>query len=265
MRGILLCAASVVVLSASANAADMYVPAASGPGGYKDVPYVETWAGFYAGVNGGYAWPDIGDTIVKTFPDPGATTSVFNTYKDKLQPEGAFGGGQIGYNLQRNQFVFGLEADIQGGDIRDSATTSVPFCCGTIKRRSSLDLNWFGTVRGRIGYAFDRSLVYATGGFAYGNADASYSYDDGSYSGNGSKSEILTGYSVGGGVEHKLSPAWSIKAEYQYINLGSIDKTFSLGTTSDGPYSAKGESDVAFHTVRVGLNYHIGNVYEPLK
>ena len=96
---VILTAASVVALSAAANAADMYRPAA---GGYKDVPYVGVnWSGLYVGVNGGY----------------GANAASVPT--GGLDPAGGFGGGQIGYNVQRGNIVFGLEADIEGADITE--------------------------------------------------------------------------------------------------------------------------------------------------
>jgi outer membrane immunogenic protein len=109
----------------SAKAADIYVPSA--PGGYKDTPVccAPTWAGFYAGVNGGYAWnsnrPDIAlsDPAGPGFPAVTVTTQG-------LRPEGGFGGGQIGYNWQGAyfgpSFVFGIEADIQGANVRDGFT-----------------------------------------------------------------------------------------------------------------------------------------------
>src|SRR5262249_17791268 len=136
-------------LPSFANAADIYRP---GPGGgYKDEPgYVGVnWSGFYIGVNGGYGWT-------------ANTDSAFD-----LKPAGGFGGGQIGYNWQGGfglgrAWVFGIEADIQGADISDK---------DVFGDRSKMDM--FGTVRGRVGYAFGPALVYATGGFAYGNVENS--------------------------------------------------------------------------------------------
>ncbi len=204
--------ASVVAL-ASANAADMYRAPESG-GGYKDGPgYVSVnWSGFYAGVNGGYGW---------------------GTNTDVLSPAGGFGGGQIGYNFQRGNIVFGGEADIQGADISDTGYG--------LKSK----MNWFGTVRGRVGYAFNRALVYGTGGFAFGGVN------------NDGYSETQTGWVLGGGVEYKLTPAWSVKGEYQYLDLGASNVVGPLG---DGTGNRTQVS-----TVRAGLNYHVGNVYEPLK
>ena len=107
LHRVILTAASVVALTAAANAADMYRPSA---GGYKDVPYVGVnWSGLYVGVNGATAGVPVC-----------ITTALFD-YPNRI---GGFGGGQIGYNVQRGNIVFGLEADLQGADITDS--TIVP-------------------------------------------------------------------------------------------------------------------------------------------
>jgi outer membrane immunogenic protein len=222
LSGILGLTLTSVVALASANAADMY--RAPEVGGYKDGPaYVGVnWSGFYAGVNGGYGWN--------------------NTHSsDFVDPTGGFGGGQIGYNFQRGNIVFGIEADFQGAGISDSDAFG-----------DKSELNWFGTVRGRLGYSFDRALIYGTGGFAYGNVKNTYG-------GFGSASETQTGYVVGGGLEYKLAPAWSVKGEYQFL---SLDAPF------DSPVGPLGEglgNRTEVHTFRAGVNYFFGNVYEPLK
>jgi outer membrane immunogenic protein len=248
---------SVIALTATANAADMYRREAA-VGGYKDGPVyaANSWTGFYAGVNGGYAFSRDSRNI--TITDLGANVARV----PGGEPEGGFGGGQIGYNFGSgvfgSQFVIGVEADIQGSDISDDvAYGAVP---GTGSRRTTTNIDWFGTVRGRLGYALDRTLIYATGGFAYGNVDKKI------YNSAGSilykNDDTQTGYAVGGGVEHKISPNWSVKAEYQYVNLG--DEKLKI---QPGFVQTFGTRDVEtdFHTVRVGLNYHIGSTYESLK
>ncbi len=149
MRRIFLSAVSVFALAASANAADMY-RAPEPIGSYKDAPaaYVN-WSGFYVGVNGGYGW---------------GSNNELHSYGNApvdFTSEGGFGGGQAGYNWQRDRIVFGIEADIQGAGIDGSATTS--------SGSASSNLDWFGTVRGRLGLTIlDSGLLYATGGFAFG-------------------------------------------------------------------------------------------------
>jgi outer membrane immunogenic protein len=220
LSGLLGLTLTSVAALTSANAADLY---RGGPASMKDAPDfvpVATWTGFYAGVNGGYGFSD-------TSNDAG------------LKPEGGFGGGQIGYNWQGAlgfgpNFVFGIVTDIQGAGIDDSK--------GGIKSET----DFFGTVRGKVGYSFGRTLVYGTGGFAYGDVKNTVA--------GLSKSDTETGYVAGGGIEYKINPAWSVGAEYQYINL---DGQSGQGAVNFG--------DTELHTVRATLNYHFGNVYSPLK
>jgi len=203
----------------TANAADL------GRGGYKDGPVYAAvdWSGFYAGFNaGGGGTANSGD----------------------LSPSGGFGGGQIGYNWQGvlglgSQWVLGLEGDLEGSGVEDSAFGA----------KSSL--NWFGTLRGRLGYAFGPALVYATGGFAFGEVENTVAPVR--------VTETQTGYVLGGGVEYKFNPAWSVKAEYQFISLDASDP---LGA---GPLGFTGGDRSEVNTFRVGLNYRFGNGFDVLR
>ena len=114
------------------------------------------------------------------------------------------------------------------------------------------NLDWFGTVRGRVGYAVGAALLYGTGGLAFGGVDDKLTVGGTTKADNSTK----TGYAAGGGVEYAFNPAWSGKVEYQYINLGT-------DTVVNGSDSANFDHD--YNTVRVGLNYHILPGYEPLK
>jgi outer membrane immunogenic protein len=155
-------AAAGGLLVAPAKAADAY----SAAGSLKDVPFVSAsnWTGFYAGVNGGGGWA-ANDVLSD---NDGAGHSL------RLSPKGGFGGGQFGYNAQGGVFapraVLGIEADVQGAGIDDSGTVA------TTPTREKASLNWFGTLRGRAGYAFDTSLVYVTGGLAFGEVDHQVSW-----------------------------------------------------------------------------------------
>jgi outer membrane immunogenic protein len=237
----ILGAVGVVALISSANASDLYRAPA---GGFKDAPYayapVSLWSGFYAGVNGGGGWSDSSDHL------------ALLPYSSGLYPEGAFGGGQVGYNWQgfwHPNLVLGIEADIQGADLSDSATDARG-------DKVSTKLDYFGSVRGRLGYASGRALVYATGGFAYGGIkNEGYGL---------SNDGTATGYTVGGGFEYKVAPAWSIKTEYQYMNLGKNEPVDGGVTYSDLGGDVRED---AFHTIRFGLNYHLlpAAEYAPLK
>jgi outer membrane immunogenic protein len=262
---------ALVAAAGQATASDLYVPAPTG--GYKDAPYVpETWTGLYLGVNGGYGWSANDSTLTATANgfgacDPGVEVcdppSVTGSGAKSFGAAGGFGGAQIGYNLQRDRLVFGVEADIQGAGIDGSGTLSLADLNASATGKDNLD--WFGTVRGRIGYAAGTTLFYFTGGLAIGGVHDALTLTPGAgASSTVSHGSTNTGYVLGGGVEHLFSPSWSVKAEYQYIDLGS-DK---LSTTAGNPgYEASATLDAehTYNTVRLGLNYHIGNTDEPLK
>ncbi|MBI4724898.1 MAG: porin family protein, partial [Rhodomicrobium sp.] len=130
--------------------------------------------------------------------------------------------------------------------------------------KASQDLDFFGTVRGRIGYTFDRALVYFTGGFAYGKVSNNAFLTNGVASATLHGTDAQKGYALGGGVEYKINPAWSLKGEYQYINFGDQSISGSV-VPPNGVTIHTSDIDNSFHTVRVGLNYHVGSSYEPLK
>lgn len=238
-------------------------------GGYKDEPVYappSSWTGFYLGLNGGGAFAGQSDPVALGFT-AGGPYSVTNT----METEGGFGGGQIGYNWQNGGVVLGLETDIQWGDLSSSGTSHVTGGLANDFITNKLDIDYFGTVRGRIGFAAERALIYATGGLAYGGVafseDKQNIVDRDAYV-TATNDATLTGYVVGGGVEYKLTNSWSVKAEYQYLDLGSISVTgprvaYPGQPTATG--NATSETDVNFHTVRVGLNYKLGGDYIPLK
>ncbi len=210
---------------------------------------IPNWSGWYAGVNGGYGWAD------------NTQFGLVVANPQGVKPQGGFGGGQIGYNWQISpNWIFGVETDLQGSGI-EQTVTSQPF-----GDQYTTKLDWFGTFRGRVGYAFTSVplLIYGTGGLAYGELKelsptspligTPYSFND-----------TVTGYAVGGGAEWKFTPQWSAKVEYQYINLGKHDPISAgggpLNITPGSSFSSTLPGfailgDAAFHTVRAGINYH---------
>ncbi len=230
-------ASTIALAPFAANAADLYRNPPPASSYIPPAAYVEQniWQGFYAGLNGGYGWSANGDTIL--YSD--------GSISARAQPEGGFGGGQIGYNFQSGPLVFGLETDFQGGDVtaRSSGASS----------KESVD--WFGTARGRLGYSFGRALIYGTGGFAYGDVRQQANGAGTELSHNGTQ----TGWVAGGGIEYKIGAAWSLKGEYQYIDLGSAQLTNAASPLTTN------NLDTSFQTVRLGLNYRFGGTTEPLK
>ena len=256
-----LCVAAAA--STPALAADMYRP----PEGVslKDAPAAYAiWPGFYAGINGGYGWQD--GTGAIWYNDAFMPLKLVTTSSPGLSPQGPFGGVQAGYNFLRDSLVYGIEADFQGAGIGASSNSQGTSVNGPINIAAKTATDWFGTVRGRLGWTAGNTLLYATGGLAYGNVRPDFTL-----SGTGDpisdslvlkKDAIRVGYAAGGGVEHSLSPAWSFKAEYQFIDLGS--DTLSGVSVKGVPFTTS-ELETNYHTVRLGLNYHPGQVYEPLK
>lgn len=203
-------------------------------------------------------------TYVAGFPNvPLLTSSGFDA-------QGAFGGGQIGYNWQGwGNFVLGVETDLQAASIHDNkmVTPSIPGT-GTpvpfLTRDLHQSLDWFGTIRGRVGYAWGSSLFYATGGFAYGGLTQSM---DTTLLGivpvaRYGRSEVDTGWTLGGGWEYKFNPNWSLKVEYQYIDLNN---SFMPGKILGLVPAYTNNLDHNYNTVRVGVNYAVGTPYLPLK
>lgn len=205
-----------------------------------------SWTGFYVGANGGYARGDNGESTTYT-----NLTANLVAMGSSADAKGGFGGGQIGYNWQTGVFVFGGEADFQGAGIRNSVSGLLND--GVTVATATQRLHWFGTVRGRVGYAFDRTLIYFTGGYAGGQINNTALLSAGvvvdKLVGNTSRS----GLTLGGGLEYSLSPAWSAKVEYQYLSLenetlsgGSVNGLIVTNTIRD-----------RFNTVRFGVNYHV--------
>ncbi|HEY0236318.1 MAG TPA: outer membrane beta-barrel protein [Afipia sp.] len=229
---------------------------------YVDPP-VANWAGFYAGLNAGFGVA----RNPTTFGIPGsATTDSFT-----LVPQGFLGGGQIGYNWQSENWVYGLEADFQGSALRDKdncllvcfqAVLPSPFITsGNVDQQ----LTWFGTVRGRFGYSVGSTLFYGTGGLAYGEirntASVVYSSAPIFFSAVPAMDRvdvrhINTGWTAGGGIESPidwLGKNWTLKSEYLYVDLGSVNDNAVLASTAFAL-----NSKIHEHIFRAGINYHFG-------
>jgi len=163
-----------------------------------------SWAGPYLGATLGYEWGTVSN--------------------NPTRPAGVAGGIEAGYNWQRGAFVFGGEADIQLSSADDTLS---PF---------EFSNPWFGTVRGRAGAALNSVLLYGTAGLAYGELRANTF--------NLTESHVGVGWTAGVGIEVGLTPRWSAKAEWLYLNLSG--QSFSVTGTSNG---------LAADLLRMGVNY----------
>jgi outer membrane immunogenic protein len=287
-----LAALAAAFFSTTAMAADLPRRAAPPPV-FTPIP-VFSWSGAYFGVNAGYAFSDDQTIITRGNNGAGAgpllppnlTNTVNNVALGRRTPsirseqDGFSAGGQIGYNFQLTPgsgFVFGIEADAQYMDLDQGRRYLSPLNDPSTFRQS---LDFLGTVRGRLGYAFDRFMIYGTGGFAYGNV----TYDAQFFSnaaGNplayrGRFSDIETGYAYGGGIEYALptdsflnffrSNAVTLKVEYLRYDLGGRNVTVdSINPATGGQFvpTANGSYTSRFSTegnlVRAGLNFKFGS------
>jgi outer membrane immunogenic protein len=179
------------------------------------VQSVPMWNGLYFGLNGGAIWGD------------------FTKGGSAIDGKTSFTGGlTAGYQQQFGQFVAGVEADYNYSGLSGRGLTA-PAGIAT-----KGELTSFGTARGRLGVAFDRALVYGTGGLALGQM---------SFKGApGSVSSSKTGYVIGGGLEYAFTQNISLKTEYLYMPLGAT----SLGVLGPGT-----KAGVSPHIVRAGVNY----------
>jgi len=189
-------------IALSANAADLSTP---GYGGYKDGPYDLSWGGAFVGLHAGGIW---GTQDVKDL-------DFFNTGASySLNPSGAIAGGQFGYNWQRGRFVLGIELDI--GYQGMSGTKLDPGSGGSTL--SGLNSGFYGDIVGRLGYATDRYLVYALGGYALTNGQA---FVNDANLGPSFTGSFDSGWTVGAGAEYRLNPSFSLKAEYKHFDFGT--------------------------------------------
>jgi outer membrane immunogenic protein len=236
MRTILLGSAAVAALCAfgSAQAADLTpAPVYKAPV-YKAPPPFFSWTGFYIGAQGGGAWGD----SVQFFT--GGTT-------DRYKISGGEAGGTVGYNWEFSpHFVLGIEGDFSWAHISGTGATSATYSCGTI---CATTVDSLGTVRGRLGYAFDNHiLLYGTGGWAFSRINSNL---------NGfTAANDRSGWTAGAGIEYAFNPHWSVKAEYLRVNFDSYVWT---NTTILGVIGCNGIScstDAKFNVVRAGVNYH---------
>lgn len=244
--------AIVTTLSGGAHAADLGPLVTKAP---PPLPVYYNWTGFYLGANLGGSW---GHQSEEVFVD-GLPIAVASDH-----PNGVIGGGQIGYNWQfynsgawGNGWVLGLEADIQGSSQRATDDFAFPVSpVGPFSGDLTDKLEWFGTVRGRFGVAFDRVLPYVTGGWAYGDRKLSGTLTVPADTASFSTSSTLTdGWTVGGGIEWAFWDHWTAKFEYLYVDLGNNNNNnnnnFSLLRTPVGITTSHFTDNIA----RVGVNY----------
>jgi outer membrane immunogenic protein len=234
---------------------------------------VYNWTGFYVGGNIGYSWGRSSDYSTLT---NGASTVLFAN-SSAVNLDGVVGGGQIGYNWQMQNWVWGLEADIQGADERGSRAYICPIgVCSAISTVPGIGLfpgpavtvspmdqkiEWFGTVRGRVGVlATPRVLLYGTGGLAYGDVRTSETISNPAVAQSLSATDTRVGWTVGAGIEGAIGGNWTAKLEYLYIDLGTTNGSFLTQYPANGGgfISSTYSSRITDNVLRVGINYRFG-------
>jgi outer membrane immunogenic protein len=225
MKRILFATVGLVALAGpigAAAAADLSQPPPAYPTKAPYLPSYYNWTGLYLGINGGGAW---GSSTWSGLP------STFNT-------SGGMFGGQVGYNWQFGQFVYGLEGDIDWTDIHGASPIAAcaVFACDTKN-------DFLSTVRGRVGFAADRFMPYVTGGLAIGNIRTNAPLVAG-------VDQTNAGWTVGGGVEFQVYGPWTAKVEYLFVDLGNANCGVPCGF-------APGTNNVSLTSsvVRGGINY----------
>ena len=248
----------------------LIMPAMAADMPLKALPPPPTWTGLYWGANVGW----IGSSqynITNTGTDTG--NGGFGTALGlgaipgtiPVSHSGFFGGGQIGYNWQLpSQWLIGLEADLQGSGIKGSASQTLsPALFDMTSTGVTKSIDWFGTVRGRVGFLVTPQwLLYGTGGLAYGETKSSFTTTDLSFGcvpnatlcANGASSGIRAGWTAGAGAEAMLAPNWSVKVEYLYVDLGGRSMNIPAFTLPAIAFSAS--TPFREQIARVGLNYH---------
>jgi outer membrane immunogenic protein len=238
----------MVFVAQGANAADLPSKA---PAYVQPLP-AYSWTGFYAGLNIGYGAgrSSLSYSTFSLTPIP-----PYVVQSADLSVAGVIGGGQIGYNWQlQSNWLVGLEADLQWANQSGSANFSVPAFSSYVTT-DQVKLDWFGTVRGRVGFITNgTNLWYATGGWAYGKTELNSSTSLTGAAGTANFSSNKSGWTLGAGVESQIVGNWTAKLEYLYMKLGSISGTYILIPTNLN-IATTASADLNDHIVRAGVNY----------
>ena len=278
-------------LAGPAMAADLPVKA---PAYARPPPPAISWTGWYVGLNAGGGWgtnSGIDNAVASWYcvisggctglvgSDPGyglgTARAVPLSFDSKLN--GFLGGAQIGYNYQTGHTILGIEADFQGAGIKGSASASntvlVRSDVGnefvTVAGTGSQKIDFLGTLRGRLGWTPNDgpSLLYMTGGLAYGHTETSVSFieqasvDSGFNASSAASTKAWrAGWTVGGGFEWMFAPHWSVKGEYLYYDIGSVTVNNAINAFSgSAPFFGVGIASEAHYRgsiARAGVNYH---------
>jgi len=238
MKKAMFAAAALALIGGSALAADL--PSYKSPPPPPPPP-IMTWTGIYGGLNFGVGF----------YASNSSNAGNWNWNNHGGSRAGVVGGGQIGYNYQITpMFVVGVETDFQGTSIGSGAGGNSWGGLFGLPPVTTASLNWFGTVRGRVGITLlsPKLLVYGTGGFAYGEVQRNGWLNQ--------NSAVQTGWTAGGGAEFMVLPNWSLKGEYLYTQISGTGNNNNTWFFNPGWGLNSTNNRTRFHTIRVGVNYH---------
>jgi opacity protein-like surface antigen len=209
------------------------------------------WAGFYIGGHLGGGWSN--DRWSDPFgPTPGTFGAInFAGFGDRTHATGPLGGGQIGFNLQTGSWVLGIEADASAADLRGENTCF----SGLVGLNCQRVVEALGSVTGRVGFAWDRSLAYVKGGGAWTNTTYNLNGVTNVLTlGSGSTSATAWGWTAGGGIEYALTYSWTARLEYDHIDVPGTTVSFpTVALVNTQNISVRQWIDV----VKLGVNYKL--------
>jgi outer membrane immunogenic protein len=251
-RKLLMASAGAITLTGSAAlAADL--PSRAPPPVYLPPPPIFTWTGIYIGGQVGYAWGTGANNFSGFLPD-----GTFISTSAGGTPNGVIGGANVGFNYQINQWVLGLEGTVDGTSLSNTAVVAFPDG-SSVTANSTSDIQ--GSIRGRLGIAWDRALIYATGGVAFGGFNTTVNLSDpvNDIFASGSRSITRVGWTVGGGIQYAVTNNWSVRAEYRYTDFGSINQGL-VGLPATAFFN--GSRHIQQNQVQAGFDYKF-DLYAP--
>jgi outer membrane immunogenic protein len=247
-RQILLASVGAIAIAGSAFAADLTRPAP--PPVYVPPPPIFTWTGIYVGGQVGYAWARDNANITSQNPP-------FFFFTADSRPQGVIGGAHLGYNLQFGAWVVGLEGSVDGTSLDKTVFVGGVAALPGLTVQSREDVQ--GSIRGRLGIALDRVLLYGTGGAAFSNVKNDYRLGFPIFL-QESITKTRTGWTVGGGLDYAITNNWSIGAEYRYSDFGRFDD-FPFGVLASVP---RARHHLTENQVQFRFSYKFGEVPPPV-
>ena len=257
-RTLVVTVLALLIAASRASAADL--PVHPGPPAYYPVPAVYDWGGGYVGINGGYAFGQ------SEWTDDGPNPSGLNS-SGSFNVNGGLVGGTMGVSGQWGAWVLGVEGDFDWQGV--SGTSSSAFCTSLFTSANvgstpaglscKTQSNWIWTFRPRVGYAWDRLLLYGTAGVAGANVQTGLN-------GLPLQTNFEVGWTAGAGLEWAFAENWTFKVEYLFVGLGkaSCNHGYSCGydraaTATLAALNANDSVTLNENIVRVGVNFKFGH------